>query len=107
LISLHKHVQLPHVPGYATENGHLFYLVCKNESQRNELIKHLQKKNIHAVFHYQSLHKSAFFKNKHDGRELAQSDRYSEGLIRLPFYYELTEADQQAVIKAVREFWNQ
>jgi dTDP-4-amino-4,6-dideoxygalactose transaminase len=106
LISLHKQAQLPHLPGYATENGHLFYLVCKNENERQRLIEHLKNLEIYAVFHYQSLHKSAFYENQHDGRILTQSDRYSECLVRLPFYYELTDEDQSRVIESIRSFYN-
>jgi dTDP-4-amino-4,6-dideoxygalactose transaminase len=105
LVSLHKDVQIPHLPGYATENGHLFYLVCKDEKERGNLITYLKSMEIHAVFHYQSLHKSPYFSDKHDGRSLTESDRYSEGLVRLPFYYELTFEDQMLVIEAIRNFY--
>ena len=57
------------------------------------------KNNISAVFHYLSLHKSPFYQNKHDGRELPESDKYSDCLLRLPLYYEL---DDSAVIKIVK-----
>jgi dTDP-4-amino-4,6-dideoxygalactose transaminase len=105
LISLHKQVQLPHLPGYATENGHLFYMVCKNEAERHSLIEYLKKTEIHAVFHYQSLHRSEFFQRQHDGRDLPNCDRFSDGLLRLPFYFELTEEDQTRVIEAVKKFY--
>jgi dTDP-4-amino-4,6-dideoxygalactose transaminase len=81
-------------------------LVCKNENERQRLIEHLKNLEIYAVFHYQSLHKSAFYENQHDGRILTQSDRYSECLVRLPFYYELTDEDQSRVIESIRSFYN-
>ena len=55
-------VQISKIPEYATNNGHLFYLVTKSEQDRNCLIKYLKSKGIHAVFHYLSLHKSQFYK---------------------------------------------
>ena len=42
-----------------------------------------------AVFHYLSLHTSPFYSTKHDGRNLPQTDRYTDCLIRLPLYYDL------------------
>ena len=80
---------LPEIPEYATNNAHMFYLVCSSLEQRTALIKKLKDKDILAVFHYLSLHKSPFYQDKHDGRELPQSDRYTDCLVRLPMYYDL------------------
>jgi len=84
-----NNIELPVIPNYSTNNAHIFYLVCENLKQRNKLIDELKLNNINAVFHYLSLHKSAYYKDKHDGRILAESDRYSDCLLRLPMYYEL------------------
>ena len=86
-------ITIPNIPNYATQNGHLFYIVTENLSTRDSLIKYLRLKGIHAVFHYQSLHKSAFFKEKFQGDELINSEKFSNCLIRLPLYYDL-EIDQ-------------
>ncbi len=82
-------IQLPYIPGYSGNNAHIYYLLCKNLAQRELIIQALKDKGIHAVFHYQSLHRSPYFKNKHDGRTLTNSDRFSDTLLRLPLYYEL------------------
>lgn len=82
-------VQLPKIPEYATNNAHIFYLICNSLAQRDQLLKQLNKHGMQAVFHYQSLHKSPFYLEKHDGRLLPESDRYSDCLIRLPMYFEL------------------
>ena len=81
-----NHVQLPSIPEYATNNAHMFYLVCPDLEFRNNLIDKLKKNNVMAVFHYQSLHKSPFYQNKHDVRELKESDRYTNCLLRLPMW---------------------
>lgn len=92
---LHKNktLAIPQMPEYATNNAHMFYIVCKNLETRSGLINLLKQNNVLAVFHYLSLHKSPFYENKHDGRELPCSDFYSECLLRLPFYYELKKED--------------
>jgi len=96
---------LPHVPDYTTNNAHLFYLVCRNLAERSALIKHLRKNEIHAVFHYLSLHKSPFYQDKHDGRALPNCDRFANNLVRLPLFYELTDEELEKIIAAVRAFY--
>ena len=95
-------IGLPYLPDYASKNGHLFYLVCKNLEQRTQLINYLRGKGICAVFHYLSLHKSPFYQDKHDGRELTESDRYSDCLVRLPMYYELDSKDIETIIQCIK-----
>ncbi len=97
-------VSLPYLPQGATNNAHMFYMVCRTGKERDELIAHLKKLGIAAVFHYLSLHKSAFYADKHDGRPLENSDRYSECLVRLPMYYELSLEECQYIINAIRDF---
>lgn len=97
-------IQTPIQPSFSTNNAHMFYLVCESLEQRTNLIDYLTENEIYAVFHYLSLHNSPYFINKHDGRNLTQSDRYSECLVRLPFYYDL-EID--LVIKLVKNFKNE
>ena len=97
-------VTLPYLPKGTTNNAHMFYLVCRSGEERDRLIPYLRKLGITAVFHYLSLHKSDFYADKHDGRILENSDRYSECLIRLPMYYELTLEECEFIIQAVRDF---
>lgn len=97
--------QLPTVPEYASHNAHLFYIVLPDLAQRTGLIAHLKRLGILAVFHYQSLHKSRYFEGQGDGRELLLADRYSDCLLRLPLYYELSDENQARVIKAILSFF--
>ena len=79
----------PLVPSYATNNAHMYYLLFEQPTERTRFIKTLKEKDIHPVFHYLSLHKSPYYTAKHDGRELPNSDRYEECLVRLPLWYEI------------------
>jgi len=101
------HIQLPFTPDHASNNGHLFYLVCKNLEQRSALIGKLKENNILAVFHYLSLHKSPFYQAKHDGRVLSESDRYSDCLLRLPFYNGLQDSEVIQIAKCIRGVQNE
>jgi dTDP-4-amino-4,6-dideoxygalactose transaminase len=82
-------IQLPVIPSYATNNGHMLYLVCKNIEQRTSIIEKLKSKQILSVFHYISLHSSPYYKDKNGALELSQTDRYSNCVLRLPLFYEL------------------
>jgi dTDP-4-amino-4,6-dideoxygalactose transaminase len=100
-------VGLPVIPDYATNNAHMFYLVCPSLEVRTRLIEGLKNQGIHAVFHYLSLHSSPYYSNKHDGRSIPNSDRFSDCLIRLPLFYELSEEQctfvSEKIIKVLTE----
>jgi dTDP-4-amino-4,6-dideoxygalactose transaminase len=93
-------VGLPEIPNYATNNAHMFYLVCPNVEFRNQLIASLKENNRHAVFHYQSLHKSPFYHEKHVSRELLESDRFTNCLVRLPMW---VGVDVQRIIHEIEK----
>lgn len=98
-------IRLPFIPDFATNNGHLFYIICKNTDKRDALIRFAKQHNIWPVFHYISLHKSPFYTNLHDGRELEWADIYSNTLLRLPLYYELGKNEIQRVVKMIFDFF--
>jgi len=47
------------------------------------------------------LHGSPFYTEKHDGRVLPETDHYTDCLLRLPMFYELSEQDQNQIIKVL------
>ena len=96
---------LPFIPAYACNNAHMFYLICKSLTERNELISYLKDMQILSVFHYISLHDSVYYKDKHDGRVLKNCDRFSEVLLRLPLYCGFTDQEQALVIEGIRSFY--
>ena len=95
-------ITLPQIPSFATNNAHMFYLVLENIEQRTKLINNLKSKDIHPVFHYLSLHSSEYYTRKHDGRNLPCSDRFTDCLVRLPFYYELTLEQVEKIISTIK-----
>ena len=98
--------QLQDIPPYATNNAHTFYLVCNSLSDRTGLIEHLKNNGIGAAFHYQSLHRSDYYKDRHDGRELKNCDRYSDCLVRLPLYYGIGRDEVEQVRGAVAGYYH-
>lgn len=98
-------LMLPKIPDYATNNAHLFYIVTNSLEDRNELIVYLKSLNILSVFHYLSLHQSTYYSSKHDGRDLPNCDRYTDCLLRLPLYFELTDEEINKIVQAVLSFY--
>lgn len=99
-------VKLPYIPEYATNNAHMFYLLCPSLEYRTALMKFLKENDVQTTFHYLPLHSSKFYENKHDGRELPNCDRYGDTLVRLPLFYELSDMEIDKIAKLIVEFCN-
>ncbi|MDA3780394.1 MAG: dTDP-4-amino-4,6-dideoxygalactose transaminase [Bacteroidales bacterium] len=98
-------ITLPNIPINTTNNAHMYYFICNNSSDRDGLIQYLKKNGVHAVFHYQSLHKSPFYLEEHDGRNLVFADMYSESLIRLPLYYDLADEEIEHIVSCINAYF--
>lgn len=98
-------IELPIVADYSTNNAHMFYLVCANLDQRTALIQHLKDNGVYAVFHYLSLHSSEFYQDKHTGSWLPNSDHFTDTLVRLPLFYELTNEQVDHICLQIEQFF--
>lgn len=98
-------LKLPTIPSYASNNAHMYYVVCKNLEERTRLIHVLKENNIHAVFHYISLHKSNYYLLNNELVALPQTDCFQDTLLRLPFYFELNNQDQELIIQTILKFF--
>lgn len=99
---------LPAIPDGCVHNAHMYYIKCKDLSERTALISFLKKRDILAVFHYVPLHSAPAGERfgRFDGEDkytTVESDR----LLRLPMYYGLTAEDRSRVIAAVKEFFGE
>jgi dTDP-4-amino-4,6-dideoxygalactose transaminase len=100
-------IKMPEIPQYATNNAHMFYIVCRSLEERTKLISYLNEQHIGAVFHYLSLHRSDYYRT-HGGilPNLPHSDMFTDCLVRLPMYYELNSDEVQDIINAIVVFYN-
>ena len=98
-------VHLPFVPDHCDQPYHMFYLVLPSLEKRQALIEHLKTRQIHSVFHYLPLHVSKMGR-RFGGKEgdCPVTESVSKRLLRLPFYNDLTEADQVRVVTAIKDF---
>jgi dTDP-4-amino-4,6-dideoxygalactose transaminase len=99
-------IRLPVIPEVCDHPYHMYYILTPSLEKRHALIAHFKSRGISAVFHYLPLHLSGM------GRRLGGkpgdcpvTEDISERLLRLPFYYELKEEEQDLVIQALREFF--
>jgi dTDP-4-amino-4,6-dideoxygalactose transaminase len=99
-------VGLPFIPEYATNNGHMYYLITDSIDERSRLIDFLKERDIHSVFHYLSLHKSPYHLKNNEEVELPMSDYYTDRLLRLPMFYSLEVKEIEKVINSVLDFYN-
>lgn len=98
-------IVLPRIPAYATNNAHVFHVVCRSLEERTALMAHLKSQGVSSVFHYLPLHKSPYYASRHDGRALPNADRFADCLLRLPLYVDLTLAQVEQVCGCVRDFY--
>ncbi len=106
-LSAAGHIELPRNDyGDRQANGHLFYVLTDTLATRMALAAQLKQGEILSVSHYVPLHSS------HAGRkwgrasgELKVTDSLGDRLLRLPIYYGISDAQVDAVIDAVRGFF--
>jgi dTDP-4-amino-4,6-dideoxygalactose transaminase len=96
---------LPVVPSHCEQSFYLFYLLMPDLGSRQALIGHLKRRGVLSVFHYLPLHLSRMGL-RYGGKAGAcpVTEDVSARLIRLPFYNDLTDSDQERVVTAVLDF---
>lgn len=100
-----NNVDLPYCPPESIHSSHLFYLQFGSELVRHLFIKHMKLLDISVVFHYQSLHSSPFGRqNSIAVGDMKNTVDASNGLVRLPIHFGMTDRDVERVIEAVIRF---
>lgn len=80
----------------------MYYLLLPGLIQRQAFIARLKYQEILSVFHYLPLHLSDMgmrFGGKPG--DCPVTERISDQLVRLPFFYNLTDEEQDRVIEAI------
>jgi len=97
---------MPDIPDYATNNAHMFYLVCRSLDERTQLIAYLKEKGIGAVFHYLSLHLSDYYRSVESNiPTLPNCDKYADRLVRLPMFYELELDKVDMIVEHIKDYF--
>ncbi|HEV3333758.1 MAG TPA: dTDP-4-amino-4,6-dideoxygalactose transaminase [Bryobacteraceae bacterium] len=100
-----RDVRLPIVPSHCEQSFHMFYLLLPRPDDRQALIQHLEARGIYSVFHYLPLHLSPMGR-RFGGREgtCPVTEDVSDRLLRLPFFNDISEAEQSEVVAAIKDF---
>lgn len=98
-------IKMSIIPNYATNNAHLFYLLCNNLEERTNFIAFLKNEGIQSVFHYVPLHTSMFYKNKFSGEELHNCNNFADKLVRLPLFADLTYDEVDYICEKIQKFY--
>jgi len=100
-----QHVARPFVPAHCQQAYHMYYLIMPSPQSRTEFIEHLKRRRILSVFHYLPLHLSEMGR-RFGGKvgDCPVTEEMSDRLVRLPFFNDLTDAEQAEVVAAVCDF---
>ncbi|MEJ4044812.1 dTDP-4-amino-4,6-dideoxygalactose transaminase [Erwinia sp. SLM-02] len=100
-------IGLPVLTPDSTNNAHMFYIICADLDTRTRLISFMKENNVHTVFHYLSLHKSEFYSKLYEGKDLINSDRFTDTLLRLPLFYELEISQVDEICNLIASFYSE
>ncbi len=88
-------------------SSHIMYITCRSKRERDALATRLFSKGVTAVSHYQGLHRSPYGSRFHDGSLLPHAEMFTDCLLRLPLFYELTEEQVKYITACLGSFYLQ
>ncbi len=106
VLQTQNNIRLPKLSTDSHHNAHCFFMKAKNEEERDALICFLTAKEVSAQFHYTPLHNSEFglTAGRFNGNDEFTSTE-SKRLLRLPLFYNMTDAELNHVASNVLEFY--
>lgn len=96
-------LRLPRIPGYASHNAHMYYVLFKDGDTRDLVLQRLKEKGVHAVFHYIPLHSSPMGRSfGWKPEDLPITENLSERLLRLPLFAGMTDDELVYIVASVK-----
>lgn len=100
-------IRLPFIPSECDPNYHMFYVLLESGQARSALIDYLRSRGVSAVFHYKPLHVSPMGRKMgFESGMLPVTEDLSERLLRLPFYFSLTEPEIVEIAEHITKFFD-
>ncbi len=100
-----NNVSVPFIPGYCDQAYHMYYLIFPGLQERSDFISYMSGHRISVVFHYVPLHTSDIGRKLHkSGASLANTEKYSDRLVRLPLFYDMNDEEMERVVSTIREY---
>jgi dTDP-4-amino-4,6-dideoxygalactose transaminase len=96
-------VKTPVKRDHATHVYHLYVIHC---DRRDDLIRHLKAKGVHAGIHYPvPIHlQKAYLDLAYSNGAFPLTERYAREIVSLPMFPELTDEQIQYVVSEIKEF---
>lgn len=99
-------LERPTVPSECEHNGHIYYIKVAGPEERDALLEHLRAGGVQATFHFIPLHSSPAGMRFGEMRTPdLHTTRESERLIRLPLFFDMSDAEVAYTVSAVRSFF--
>jgi dTDP-4-amino-4,6-dideoxygalactose transaminase len=100
-------LNLPTITANCEHNAHMYYVKCKDISERSRLMDFLKENDILSVFHYIPLHssKAGEIYSHFSGIDV-HTTAESEKLLRLPMYYNLELTSVKKIINVICSFYS-
>ena len=95
--------RLPTVPAHCEQTHHMFYVLLPTLERRQAFIAHLREAGIQSVYHYVPLHNSVMGR-RFGGAQCPVTEAVSDQLVRLPFFVDLTHAEQDRIVETISRF---
>jgi dTDP-4-amino-4,6-dideoxygalactose transaminase len=94
------------IPKRRSDVTHVYHLYVVRSKRRDDLQVFLKSRGVGALLHYPlPVHLQPAYRGRlHGGNGLPETECVAQEVLSLPMYPELTNSEQQIVIKAVNEF---
>jgi dTDP-4-amino-4,6-dideoxygalactose transaminase len=103
---------LQKAPNYSYRNSWYLYAPLINKEYakmtRDEFMIKMKELDIGTGYHYQAVHLFRYYKDKYGFKrgDFPNSERISDGIVSLPLFPAMTFADQDKVIKAMKQIFH-
>jgi dTDP-4-amino-4,6-dideoxygalactose transaminase len=95
-------LQRPSVPVDAAHNGHIYFALVEDASDRGRVLSELRESGIGVTSHFVPLHGTpAGVKYGRTGGPLPVTESVAARIVRLPMHLSLSDADQDRVVEAL------
>lgn len=91
-------LERPAIPEGCDPNGHIYYILLRDNKLRDEVINALRRLEIQTAFHYVPLHSSPYGRQfRQDIEGMHECERNSNRLIRLPIWFGLAPSTREMI----------
>lgn len=84
---------------------HAYHLFVVQTEARDQLYQYLASRGIHGQVHYIPVYHHPYYRHRYGKLNLPVTEHYFQRALSIPMYHSLSEAEQDYVITALRDFF--